>query len=113
LKVAVVTRPALEVIEEAATVLAKSKPTLAAELRAIRIPGKKKAEGHTAHNLKLADLWCAIDDRVAAGEREADVLADLDGNNELGLNYDQLGRLWDLEGHNKTVRPILKERGRI
>ena len=53
-------------------------PEHAAYLRTFHVgqSGKRTENGHTAHNIELAKIWCQIDDRIKRGEAEGDVLAD-------------------------------------
>ncbi|HZS62896.1 MAG TPA: hypothetical protein VFA53_00125 [Xanthobacteraceae bacterium] len=103
------TAPTLPLPRAAALLEAQGESELAAELLALH-RGDKSDDGDTLHNLTLARLWCAIQDRISAGEDEGDVLADEADKNQ--MSADRLDNLWAVQGC-PAVRAILKRWGRI
>ena len=102
------TRPTVKMLRTIADDIESEFPEHAAYLRTFHVgqSGKRTENGHTAHNIELAKIWCQIDDRIKRGEAEGDVLADV--AEKSGKSYDFIGNLWTLDGR-PAVRAVLKD----
>ena len=103
--------------EEAADYLTRyNRPDLADHVRALAAKQnrgrtvKRDADGHTPHNVRLADLWEQIQAADDAGEDTAELMGRLESRHKLkrGILMD----VWPLPVGRPEVRAILIMRGR-